>query len=85
MLYAASPHLLSGSLWKLIDNPCSGSGYRKTFQGQSAWIFSINGKPYLLLDHWKPENLRQSGYSILPVFIDDDFMEIPWRDSFEGE
>jgi hypothetical protein len=37
------------------------------------------------LDHWKPENLRQSGYSILPVVIDGDFMEIPWQDSFEGE
>ena len=85
MLYSISPHLLCGALWKLIDNPCSGPEYRKTFQGQSACIFSIGGKPCLLLDHWKPENLRQSGYSILPIFIDGDFMEIPWRDFFDGE
>jgi hypothetical protein len=85
MLYATSPRLLSGALWKLIDNPCSGPGYRETFRGQSAYIFSISEKPYLLLDHWKPENLKQSGYSILPIFMDGEFMEIPWRDSFEGE
>jgi hypothetical protein len=85
MLYSISPQLLCGSLWKLIDNPCSGPEYRKTFRGQSAYVFSVNGKPYLLLDHWKPENLRQSGYSILPVIIEGDFMEIPWQDSFEGE
>jgi hypothetical protein len=83
MLYATSPHLLGGSSWKLIDNPCSGPDYRKTFQGQSAYIFSIDGKPYLLLDHWKPENLRQSGYSILPIFSDGDFMEIPWQGYFD--
>jgi hypothetical protein len=85
ILYSASPHLFCGGLWKLIDNPCSGPEYRKTFRGQSACIFSIEGKPHLLLDHWNPENLRDSGYSILPVFIDGDFMEIPWRDYFEGE
>jgi len=80
-LYAVSNHLLCG--WKLIDNPCSGENYRRTFEGQSAHIFVANGQPVLLLDHWKPENLQFSGYSMLPITINGDFMEIEWRNEFE--
>jgi hypothetical protein len=85
MLYSISPQLLCGPRWKLIDNPCSGPGYRKTFGAQSTWIFHVDEQPYLLLDHWQPENLRQSGYSILPIYIDGDYMEIPWQDTFSIE
>ncbi|MDR1099312.1 MAG: glycoside hydrolase family 43 protein [Treponema sp.] len=84
MLYAVNTQLLCGARWKLIDNPCSGPGYRQTFGAQSACIFCAGGQPYLLLDHWEPKNLRQSGYSILPIHIKGDYMEILWRDCFEG-
>lgn len=83
-LYSVSPQLLSGARWKLIDNPCTGPNCRNTFGAQSAYVFSVDGRFYLLLDHWKSEALRESGYSILPVHIDGDYMEIPWKDYFEG-
>ena len=59
-LYAESPFLLGK--WKLIDNPCEGPNYRDTFRGQSTYVFEDNGNYYLMLDHWIPENLQNSGY-----------------------
>ena len=38
-----------------------------------------------MLDHWKPDKLQESAYSILPVYIDGEYMEIPWTDEFTGE
>lgn len=81
-LYAVSRHLLSG--WKLVDNPCTGIDSRKTFYAQSTFVFTIKGQEYLLLDHWKPENLKESGYSILPIHTDGDYMEIPWQEDFNS-
>lgn len=81
-LYAQS-RFLTGQ-WKLIDNPCEGSDYRKTFYGQSADVFEAGGRHFLLLDHWKPETLADSGYSILPIEIKDGIMHIKWRDYFYG-
>ena len=82
-LYAVSPHVTCG--WKLIGNPCSGPQARTTFQGQSTWLFASEGQLYLMLDHWKPHDLRHSGYSILPVHIDGLQMDIPWQDAIFEE
>lgn len=79
-LYASSQHLLGQ--WKLIDNPCEGKDYRKTFYGQSTYIFRYLGKPYLMLDHWKPHDLRNSGYSILPITFENGDMVIRWQEDF---
>ena len=81
-LYSVSRHLSNGM--KLIDNPCSGPNYRKTFFGQSTYILEIQGKPHLILDHWKPQDLKHSGYSILPMEIDGLHMDIPWKETFDG-
>lgn len=81
-LYAQSPYLLGK--WKLIDNPCEGEGYRDTFQGQSTWLFRAGGQSFLMLDHWKKDNLKNSGYSILPVEIEDGKMTVRWTDYFES-
>lgn len=81
-LYAISENILSG--WKLIDNPCMGPNYRKTFNGQSTYILQINNKPYIMFDHWEPNDLRNSGYSILPIEIDGKYIEINWKDEFNG-
>ena len=78
-LYAVSPHLTCG--WKLIDNPCSGPDARRTFQGQSTWIFEADGQAYLMLEHWNPSDLQNSGYSILPIYTDGIHMDIPWRET----
>lgn len=80
-LYAISNNIMGG--WKLIDNPCSGKNYRQTFYGQSTYIFKIDGKPHLMLDHWNPNDLKNSGYSILPIEIKGDYMEIPWQEEFK--
>ncbi len=58
--------------WKLIDNPCVGENYRQTYGGQSAYVFEVDGKFVLMLDHWVPKNLQESGYSFLPITVNDD-------------
>lgn len=80
-LYGVSEHILSNE-WRLIDNPCSGKNYRRTFEGQSTYIFTVKGKHYVMLDHWQPEDLRNSGYSILSIQIEDDRMDIPWTEEW---
>lgn len=71
--------------WKLIDNPCEGDGYRETFKGQSTFIFTAKGKDYLALDHWIPNDLKNSGYSFLPISYDDmDNITVKWTDEWLG-
>ena len=75
-LYAESSHLMGK--WKLIDNPCEGEGYRDTFKGQSTYVFAVDGNFYLLLDHWIPNNLQMSGYSILPITLENNRLTVQW-------
>ena len=80
-LYSVTPHLSNGM--KLIDNPCEGPNYRRTFEGQSTYIFEAEGKAYLMLDHWKRYDLKHSGYSILPITFDaEGIMTVHWQDEF---
>jgi len=82
-LFSRCPNLLGQ--WKLIDNPCEGEGYRRTFDAQSTYIFTVNGKDFLMLDHWKPKDLKASGYSILPISYDDqNNMTVTWTDEWNG-
>lgn len=82
-LFARCEHLLGK--WKLIDNPCRGDNADKTFFGQSTYIFEAGGRFYLMLDHWKPNELRNSGYSILPITIDSDQnLTVTWQDEWKG-
>ena len=69
---------------QLRDNPCEGEGYRTGFDGQSTWIFEAGGTYYLMLDHWHPDDLRASCYSILPIDFDEKGrMTVAWRDEFD--
>ncbi len=83
-LFSRCPHFLGR--WKLIDNPCVGENYKKTFFGQSSYIFEVNGRFYLMLDHWKPNDLKKSGYSILPIEINEEEEDIivRWQDEWNG-
>ena len=82
-LFACCPQLCGK--WKLIDNPCRGENADKTFFGQSSYIFEADGKFYLMLDHWKPDNLKKSGYSILPIEVTkDNCLLIPWQEEWLG-
>ena len=80
-LYSVTPRLSGGM--KLIDNPCEGPGARQTFGGQSAWVLETGEKRFLLLDHWKPLDLRHSGYSLLPLTFADGRLTVRWTDEFE--
>jgi hypothetical protein len=79
-LYAEAEYLFGP--WKLVDNPCEGPNYRKTFMGQSAFIFYHKDQPYLMLDHWKATDLQNSGYSILPVTFEEDGLTVRWQEEF---
>ena len=81
-LYATTRFLTTPM--QLVDNPCEGPKYRTTFDGQSTYIFEVSGTFYLMLDHWKPEKLSKSGYSILPIDFTDGRMTIRWREEFIG-
>jgi beta-xylosidase len=77
-LYSRTPHLFSPA--KLIDNPCEGPNYRKTFNGQGTYVFEYNGEFYLMLDHWQPNNLQDSGYSILPITVEGREITVSWTE-----
>ena len=81
-LFAICDNVFSG--WRLIDNPCVGQAFRKTFYGQSTYVFEENGTWYLMLDHWHPDDLRNSGYSILPITFTQEGIEVHWQETFEG-
>ncbi len=71
--------------WKLIDNPCRGDNKHNTFNGQGSYVFETNGRFYLMIDHWEPDNLQLSAYSILPIKFDKyGNMIIKWTDDWEG-
>lgn len=79
-LLSRSTHLYTPA--KIIGNPLIGPNYRKTFFGQPTYIFKNDNQFYLMLDHWQPEHLSASGYSILPIILSDDGKDItvPWTD-----
>lgn len=81
-LYAQCPFLLGK--WKLIDNPCVGEKSRTTFDGQSTYIFEVDGTFYLMLDHWKPDDLKNSGYSILPITFENGALTVNWQEEWNG-
>lgn len=78
-LFSRSKFLYSGQ--KIKDNPCVGSMKNITYGGQPTTFFRVNGRVFLLLDHWYEHHLSQSGYSILPVQFtgpQKDELMIPW-------
>ena len=80
-LFGTAPQMIGP--WKLIDNPCVGDRARSTYDGQATCLFKAGGRHYVLLDHWDPDDLGASGYSILPVTflpIRHDPIEIAWSD-----
>lgn len=82
-LFSQSDYMLGK--WKIIDNPCRGENADTTFFGQSAFVFNTKGKFYLMLDHWIANDLKNSGYSILPIeFNADKTIIIPWKEDWEG-
>lgn len=82
MLYAHADNVWGS--WRLLDDPCTGPDARRTFYGQSAHVFAADGAWYLLLDHWNPQDLASSGYSILPVLFENGQLTVPWQPEWNG-
>jgi hypothetical protein len=56
-----------------------------TFDGQSTYIFEVGGEFYLMLDHWKPYDLKTSGYSILKIdVLDGNNLRVNWQEEWKG-
>lgn len=70
--------------WLLTHDPCVGENSEFTFFGQSAFILEAEGKAYLMLDHWHKDDLKTSGYSLLPIEFKGDRLIVPWKDEFNG-
>lgn len=82
-LFARCEHLLGK--WKLIDNPCRGEKMDTTFDGQSTYIFEVDGEFYLMLDHWHPEDLKTSGYSIFKIeMLEENNIRVNWTEEWKG-
>lgn len=77
-LFGISHNIFSG--WKLIGDPCTGENARQTYFGQSTYVFEKDGRHYLMLDHWNPSNLKESGYSILPVWADNGHLTVSFQE-----
>ena len=77
-LFGISHNISSG--WKLIGDPCTGENARQTYFGQSTYVFEKDGRHYLMLDHWNPSNLKESGYSILPVRADNGHLTVSFQE-----
>lgn len=81
MLYAVAKSPMG--IWRLIDNPCEGPDARDTFFGQTANAIKVNGQWHILLDHWNEQDLRTSGYSLLPISFDGERVTIPWKETVD--
>lgn len=72
--------------WKELGNPAIGPGADKTFDSQSSDAFAVVGKRgafILLADRWKPDNLTDSRPIWLPITVEGDKLEIPWRGQWD--
>ena len=73
--------------WKRMGNPCTGInpqnglGPKKTWGGQSAAVFQIEGtnRFVAMFDMWNPKNQIGSRYIWQEIVFTGDGIEIPWR------
>lgn len=56
--------------WKELPTPCIGDKWQTTFDGQGAFPLTVDGETYFVADIWKPKQLADSRYLILPILYD---------------
>jgi hypothetical protein len=69
--------------WTELGNPCRGSGAKRTFGGQSAFVFPVVGQTnafIFMADRWKKTRLPDSRYLWLPLQFNDQGFKVTWRD-----
>lgn len=62
--------------YKEFGNPCTGKGAEKTFEAQSTYVLSVNGKYIFMADRWNKLDLEKSTYLWLPLTISNGKVEI---------
>jgi hypothetical protein len=79
-MYAVADSMLGD--WKMIGNPCIGSGSDTTYGAQSAFLLPIAGekdKFVFIADKWNKTNLEDSRYVWLPGIFENGKMIIQWQ------
>jgi beta-xylosidase len=72
--------------WTELGNPCVGEGAELTFESQSTFVLSVQGKKDAFIymgDRWRPENAIDGRYVWLPIKIEDGKPVIRWYDSWD--
>lgn len=62
--------------YKEFGNPCWGKGAETTFEAQSTYVLSVNGKYIFMADRWNKLDLEKSTYLWLPLTISNGKVEI---------
>ena len=69
--------------WQQHPTPFRGPNAKKTFGGQSTYIFQHKGKFIFMADVWNPRRLSESRHIWLPIQFDEkDMPVIPWQESW---
>ena len=71
--------------WTLVGDPMKGPLADKTFDGQSTFIQSVQGKKdafIFMADRWNPKNLKDSRYLWLPVKFENNQPIVEWTDQW---
>jgi beta-xylosidase len=77
--FAVASHPLGP--WKEFGNPCAGPGSETTFQSQSTFVLAVREKPgsfIFMADRWDKQNLEDSRYIWLPLYMKNGKPMIKW-------
>jgi hypothetical protein len=74
--------------WRTMSDPCAGSDEQRatTFGSQSTFVLPVPGREDAFIfcaDRWKAENLQDSRYVWLPMWMKNGEPRIEWRDEWD--
>lgn len=85
--YAVTNHPLAE--YEVMGDPCIDDHNKTTFESQSNYVLPIDeekGKFIYIGDRWKPEDLGNSTYVWLPLYMTEEGkIEIHWKDEWSLE
>ncbi|MFA9389640.1 MAG: glycoside hydrolase family 43 protein [Prolixibacteraceae bacterium] len=82
-IYATADSILGP--WVVAGDPCVNDKKQTTFDSQSTFIIPLKDKPgnfIFMADRWNKKNLEDSRYVWLPMQINDNKVQIEWKDSW---
>ncbi|WP_321996576.1 glycoside hydrolase family 43 protein [Draconibacterium orientale] len=73
--------------WKELGNPCIGEGKESTFDSQSTYVLTVQGKDgafIFMADRWNPDNAIDGRYIWLPIlFNQEGYPYVEWIDEWD--